>query len=207
MIGQFLAKQFKNPSGWLAGTLLPRLWNRRNAALNNLTLACLELSPNDTILEVGCGGGYLLEIMAREITSGKLAGVDISTAMLAHCRQRSRKLVRCGILELHQARAEKLPFDEATFNHACTVNTIFYFSHPTEALTELRRVLSPGGRAAVTFTCLEDLIDRPFARHGLNLFTEQQVVRLMESVGFSNIQLHKDSDRHRSFVCVLGLKM
>ena len=98
--GKYLARQFSNPTGLIAGFVLPRLWNRRNAALNALTLEHLELTSKETVLEVGCGGGYLLSRMAQVVTQGKLTGADISPAMLAYCRRRLRpKGPRCDLLE------------------------------------------------------------------------------------------------------------
>ena len=204
--GKYLARQLSNPTGLVAGSFLPRLWNRRNAALNDLTLACLDLSPDNRVLDVGCGGGYLLEQMSRAVYDGALSGVDISDRILAHCRWRLHRLIQIGQLELSCASAESLPFNSETFTRACTVNAIFYFPDPAGALSELWRILAPGGRAVITLTQAEDLVDRPFARHGLNLYSEQEVRSLMEQAGFAAIQQRSGCDRHRRFFSLTGQK-
>jgi ubiquinone/menaquinone biosynthesis C-methylase UbiE len=190
----------------LIGAVLSCIWNRRNAALNDLTLTCLHLSLNDRVLDVGCGGGYLIEQMAQVTSKGMLTGVDVSPAVLAYCRRRLIHLMHSGRLKLNCASAESLPFKSSTFTHTCTVNTIFYFNDPAGALAEFWRVLTVGGRAAVTFTWPEDLENRPFSTHELNLFSAPEVNALMENANFCNLQFYDGADRHRRFYCIVGQK-
>jgi ubiquinone/menaquinone biosynthesis C-methylase UbiE len=148
----------------------------------------------------------LLSRMAAQVSTGRLAGVDLSTEMVAHCARRFRPLVEAGKLTLRQASAEALPFEDETFTKACTVNAIFYFPDPAQALAELWRVLAPGGLAAICYTIKEDLADRPFAGHGLKLFEAGEVAARMEAAGFRDLRQHPGEDRHRRFICAVGKK-
>ena len=86
MFAKFLAGQLGRPSGvW--GLVLAPIWNKRNAALNDVAFQALALSPQDRVLEVGFGGGYLLGRMAQVVTAGFLAGVDVSPSMVASSGQ------------------------------------------------------------------------------------------------------------------------
>jgi ubiquinone/menaquinone biosynthesis C-methylase UbiE len=202
----FLAKQLHNPSGVLGRVVLPRLFNRRNAALNDLTLECLALKPGDRVLEVGFGGGYLLGRMSAMLTEGALAGVDVSPEMVAYCEKRFRSLIQAGRMDIRCASAEALPYPTACFTKVCTVNTIFYWRDVARAMAELGRVLVEGGRLVICFTCKESLEKRAFTRHGIRLFQVTEVQELMEAAGFREVTLVPGRDRHREFRCAIGRK-
>lgn len=204
--GRTIAAQLRNPSGLIGRVILPRLWNRRNAALNDLTLQCLDLQPDDRALEVGFGGGYLLGHLADVITQGFIAGADPSAELVAFCRVRYRSLIEAGRMELRQAGVQGLPFKEKSFTKVCTVNTIFYFPDLAQALGEMRRVLVEGGSLAICFTRKEYLQDREFSQHGLNLYEAEEVESLMAGAGFRHLHMVPGEDRWREFVCTVGVK-
>ena len=206
MLAKFLAKQLGNPSGILGKLIMAPIWNRRNAALNDVAFDSLALRSHDRVLEVGFGGGYLLGRMATVVTDGLLAGVDVSPAMAAFCEKRFRSLVEAGKLELKCAPAESLPYPDGHFTKACTVNSIFYWGDAPRTISELYRVLEKGGILVMCFTCKRCLEDKGFSRHGIALYEADQVCQMIESAGFDEIGMTRFSDRHREFLCVIGRK-
>ena len=87
MLAKLLAQQLGHPSNITGKWVLAPLWNRRNRALNDVALAKLDLRPDDRVLEVGFGGGYLLGRIAAVVTEGSIAEVDVSEAMVAYSRE------------------------------------------------------------------------------------------------------------------------
>jgi len=205
-LAQYVARQLGNPSGPMGRFLLPRVWNRRNAALNDLTFNELHLRPNDRVLEVGCGGGYLLDRIAGAVTDGFIAGIDTSAQVVAFCQSRFRSLVRPGRVEIKRASAEELPYPSGFFTKACTVNTLFYVSDASRAIRELWRVLADGGEAALCLTDRRFLEERRFAAHGLSLYEASEVQEMMEAAGLLDVRLSRGSDRWREFICLVGRK-
>ncbi len=114
------------------------------------TLAALELSHGESILDAGCGTGLLLEQEALAVgPEGRAEGVDFSEAMLAYARR------RCGGIEqvnLQQGSIETLPFDEASFDALSCTQTLLYVKDLDKALAEFYRLLRPGGRIAIIET-------------------------------------------------------
>lgn len=202
MLARFQARQLANPSGLVGRLILAPLWNRRNAALNDAAFEHLELGTRERVLEVGFGGGYLLGRMARTVTQGLLAGVDVSPAMVASCMRRHSALVRAGRLELRCAPAEEIPYPSCHFTRACSVNSIMYWHDAPRAIAELRRVLVPGGRLVLCFTCRESLQGRAFARHGVTAYGRRDVVRMLHMSGFGTVHAERLADRHRAFWCI-----
>lgn len=206
MLARFLARQLSQPSGLVGRLVLGRLWNARNAALNDMAFEHLALKPDDRVLEVGFGGGYLLGRMATVLSAGFLAGVDASPAMVAFCEKRHRRLVRQGKLELRCAGAEALPYPSGYFTKACSVNSIFYWQDAAQAMAELWRVVVDEGMLVLCFTCKHSLEDKAFTNYGMTLYQVDAVQGMMESAGFQQVRMISAWDKHREFLCAVGRK-
>lgn len=206
MFSRLLARQLACPTGVLGRWVLGPLWNRRNAALNDAAFDALTPAPADRVLDVGFGGGYLLERLAGVVTDGMLAGVDVSPAMVAIARRRYRRLVQAGRVDFRCAPAEALPFAVASFTKACTVNSAFYWDDPARALAELARVLVDGGRLVLCLTCPRSLRHKGFARHGLKLYEPRDLHALLTAAGFQELQTNQAADRHRQFFCLAATR-
>jgi SAM-dependent methyltransferase len=89
------------------------------------------------ILDVGCGTGANLELLAQY---GDAEGVDISADALAFCRARGLEKVRLGA-------AETLPYEDASFDLVTALDVVEHLDDDVAGLREMRRVLRPGGRA------------------------------------------------------------
>jgi demethylmenaquinone methyltransferase / 2-methoxy-6-polyprenyl-1,4-benzoquinol methylase len=93
--------------------------------------------PTDTVLDVACGtGAVTLELVQRY--GCHVVGVDQSPEMLAAARAR----VGPGV-ELHEARAEELPFADEAFDGLIFTYLLRYVDDPAATMGELARVLRP----------------------------------------------------------------
>jgi len=88
------------------------------------------------ILDVGCGTGANLELLAR---FGEVEGVDISDDALSFCRQRGYTNVRRGAAQL-------LPFEDNVFDLVTALDVVEHLDDDLGSLREMRRVLKPNGR-------------------------------------------------------------
>lgn len=94
------------------------------------------------ILEVGVGTGLSLPYYSE---SSRIVGIDLSEQMLQKARQRVAELNLQNVECLDVMDAERLDFEDASFDVVvaqCVVNTV---PHPETALAEFARVLKPGG--------------------------------------------------------------
>ena len=204
MLSKFLARQLGHPSGLLGKLVAAPVLNKRNSALNDIAFERLALRPHDRVLEVGFGGGYLMGRMAAVVTEGRLAGVDVSPAMVDVCSSRFRALIQASRLDLQCASAESLPYPDGHFTKACTVNSLFYWPDAQQAIRELSRVLEPGGRLVTCFTSQESLQGKSFSQHGLRLYQVEQVEQMMRTAGLAQVSVTRHADRHRQFWSMVG---
>jgi ubiquinone/menaquinone biosynthesis C-methylase UbiE len=145
-----MENMFCSPRGTL-GRLGGRLMSL-DRGLPAWVLDLLEIDPSDSVLEVGSGPGVGLELAATRAYAGRVVGVDPSETMLAMAHRRNRAWIEAGRVELRLGTVDKLPFDDATFDKAMTMNSLHLWPDPVIGLMEVRRTLRPGGRIAVAIT-------------------------------------------------------
>jgi ubiquinone/menaquinone biosynthesis C-methylase UbiE len=127
--------------------LVPRFFDRFAADL----VAGLDLQPGQHLLDVACGTGVVARHAAQQLVpDGKVTAVDRSPAMLAV----GRRTVAPAHAPIAFARADAtdLPLADDTVDHVTCQQGLQFFPDRRAALAEMFRVLSPGGRLAVS-TC------------------------------------------------------
>jgi demethylmenaquinone methyltransferase / 2-methoxy-6-polyprenyl-1,4-benzoquinol methylase len=97
--------------------------------------------PGDRVLDAACGTGDLAVLAAR--AGGRVTGLDFSEAMLARARRKAPEL------EWVQGDLLSLPFADASFDAATVGFGVRNVADLSRALSELRRVLRPGGRLGI----------------------------------------------------------
>jgi len=175
------------PGGWLAAHLVARL----TAEANRWMIDCLDVGPDDRVLDVGCGPGVGVAYAAAA-GARRVVGVDASPVMVRHARRRNRSAVRRGQVEIRQADAMRLPFPNGAFTKAGSLNSLQFWASAEAGLAELRRSLEPGGRVAVVLMARSD---EPAA--GPVPWVEETVAAL-RAAGFAGVKVES-----RSFAGVL----
>lgn len=97
-----------------------------------------------TVLEVGCGRGGGAAFLHRTGKPSEMTGVDFSAEAIALCRARYS---RDG-LRFVSGDAERLPFSDSSFDLVVNVESSHCYGSMPAFLSEVRRVLKPGGRFA-----------------------------------------------------------
>lgn len=145
-----------NHVAWLYDPVMEKLSFGREQHFRRQTLQYMRVRPADQILDVGCGTGSLSLLAAEQLgPGGRIVGIDAAPRMI---RIACRKAAPRGLAaDFATGVAEALQLPEAVFD--CVVNSMFLHHLDTElkelALTEMYRVLKPGGRLVTAD------IDRP----------------------------------------------
>ncbi len=126
-------------------------WADRSSALYapaaeaRYTIVAQRTAPGQRVLDIGCGDGYLMSLVAD--CGGAVTGVDMEITGLALA---SQMLGTPRNLRLLQADATHLPFLEASFDRVFLVDVIEHIVDPGPCLGEIARMLAPEGSLLVT---------------------------------------------------------
>jgi SAM-dependent methyltransferase len=138
--------------------------NTRQVAIEvPLMVRALGLPTGGRVLEVGCGRGVALPVLARLLHPARLVGLDLDPALLDEARAR---VEAAGIaVELVPGDIRLLPFPDRIFDLVVDFGTCYHISRAAEALVEIARVLAPGG-LFVHETPLSQLFAHPLRSFG-----------------------------------------
>lgn len=112
--------------------------------VKELILDLLGLKPGARVLDVGCGtGDDAREIAGRVGPSGRVVGIDLSEFLVNESRRRADGL---GLpVEFRQGDVRRLDFPDASFDCARTDRVLMFVPEVETAISELVRVVRPGG--------------------------------------------------------------
>jgi len=168
-----------------------------------------QIGRCEQVLDVAAGRGAVLFPAARAVgRQGSLVGIDLSAQMVTELSQEVQGLglANVRILEMD---AEKLEFPDATFDVVLVGFALFFFPQLAQALAEIRRVLKPGGRIAVStwdasmdkqwevfFQAAQSHIaayapekSAPFRPPSNNLESQAGLAQTLQAAGFGDVQV------------------
>ena len=188
---QVFSRQARKPSGFIGRYLMPRLFNVGNADLNAFVKECLDLQPDDRVLEIGFGPGKLIHEMAALTTGGVVEGIDFSKEMLKRATKINQKQIAQGRVILHEGECGALPFDDEAFIKLCSTNTIYFWENPEESARELFRVTRAGGKLVIGFRDDEQMNGLGLSKEVFRIYSQQEVLDLLANAGFSEVHIRE----------------
>jgi SAM-dependent methyltransferase len=160
---------------------------RRFIAAWQLPIDWLDIPPGGIALDVGSGPGSITTSLAHAAGPEGLAlGVDISEPMLARA-VRAAAGPQVGFL---RADAQRLPLRDETVDAAVSIAVLQLIPDPVATLSEIARVLRPGGRLAVMVPTLRPPLDLwgKLPTGGAHVFGEDEVGDILEGHGFVSVR-------------------
>jgi ubiquinone/menaquinone biosynthesis C-methylase UbiE len=184
-----LMRAFGRPRGAL-GRLGGNIMARTNAESGNWVCELLQIERMDSVLEIGFGPGVVIEHLWKRTAASRIAGIDQSRVMVDQARARNAVAIQSGRVELECGSVGSLPFRDDSFNKVLTVNSMQYWPHVLAGLSEIRRVMKPGGLLALGFTLYSGQ-------------SKEGLVATLVAAGFANTRLVEHASKG---FCVLGSK-
>lgn len=192
--------QFRKPTGWLAG-LAALGMNTEHEKVWRWGLEHTAIQPDAVILDIGCGGGGAVRILAQAASRGKVYGVDYSEDVLCTARRVNRALLKQGRVEIRHGSVSNLPFPTDTFDLATAFETTIFWPSLLDDLREVRRVLKPGGTLLIAN---EEYRDARFETRNarwsrllnLNLQTPQEIRQGLTEAGYIHVAVDTIPDRN-----------
>ncbi len=116
-------------------------------------LAKMDLRADENVLDVGCGSGWLVRLLATRVTEGRVVGMDISDEMVRRARRATaeQENVICVV-----GSVEEIPWQPNFFTRIVSVESAYYWPDPARGLREMFRVASEGGSAWININYYRD---------------------------------------------------
>jgi SAM-dependent methyltransferase len=172
------------------------LWRRLPAELEppdyarRLAFLLAEVRPGDRALDLGCGDGRFTAALAG--AGARVVGVEVAQAAVERARAREPDL------DLRLARIDRpLPLDDGSFDLVWASEVIEHIADTARWLSEVRRVLAPGGRLLLTTPAHGrvrvalagvERFSEPLGDH-LHLYTRSSLRTLLEEFGFGEVSV------------------
>jgi trans-aconitate 2-methyltransferase len=113
-------------------------------------MAALSFSPDERVLDIGCGDGFLTRAIADLVPRGGAVGADASRRMIAAAADAT--VPKASGPWFVVADARRLPF-AASFDAAVSFNALHWVPEQDQALAQLAAVVRPGGRITIQMVC------------------------------------------------------
>ena len=158
--------------------------------------ALAALSPGETVLDLGSGGGIDVLLSARRVgPTGKAYGLDMTDEMLKLARENQRKSGLANV-EFLRGEIENIPLPSESVDVIISNCVINLSADKAQVIREAHRVLNRGGRFAVSDVVLRGDLPEPVLK-SVGLWTgcvsgalhEDEYARLLRAAGFTEVSV------------------
>ena len=151
-------------------------------------ISTLRMGANPHLVDLGCGTGWAVCYAASlRNGQGEFYGIDVSPKMIERAEANSAKFAN---VHFRTANAEKLPFDDASFDYVICSNAFHHYSDPRKVLGEAYRVLKHGGRVYILdvtadgfVTKMLDRLARKLEQSHVKIYSSKEYRTLFEKAG------------------------
>ena len=186
------------------GRLIGERMARQHLPETLWTVSVLDVARTDQVLDIGCGAGRAIELVAARVPDGHVCGIDLSHAMVRAAARRNAWAIRMGRAEVQWGDVADLPYADHSFAQVLSIHTLYFWTDPERVIAEIARVLKPGGRLALTLS--PGKVGAP-DDVGYRTMVEEYVLPSMTRHGFATARVAcGPASRQYRTVAVIGLK-
>ncbi|MBR3113754.1 MAG: class I SAM-dependent methyltransferase [Methanobrevibacter sp.] len=204
----------RNPQGKLGNELIDKM-NVNHEGLAKWSLSHLDISKDNVILDIGCGGGVNVKRFLK-MTENKVYGIDYSELAVKRSIKLNKSAVDEGKCEIIKGSVSDLPFNDNSFDIVTGFETVYFWPDFSNDLKEVLRVLKDNG---IIFIANEALPKEGDERQkeliellDMKIYSEDELVESLKLAGFSKVTTYlKDSKdsftgEDAEWICVIAQK-
>lgn len=179
-------------------------WKAQLEPAQTRMLELADLRPGERVLDIACGTGLVTVRAARSVEpDGEVVGTDISDEMVKAAREVTAR-EQITHVRYERGEAEKIAFDDGSFDAVLCGLGMMYVPSPVGALTEFRRVLRSDGRASIAvwgkrdrcgwaeiFPIVDARVRSEVCPAFFQLGTGETVRHVMETAGFRDVTVDR----------------
>ncbi len=168
-----------------------------HTSIGEQTIAAMRLKPGERVLDLGCGNGWAVRLMAPLVQGsdpatphafGQVIGLDVSDEMIRAARESSRDADNALFI---WGSAHEIPWDENYFHKVLSVEAFYYCHDQPLVLAELARVMAPRAELYILINLYRE---NPYSLRWVDLLEVPVAVRsaaeyahLLRQAGFEDV--------------------
>lgn len=147
-----------------------------DTALTQIFVTALGEAAQGSVLDVACGPGILSAAIAK--SAREVVAFDLTPQMLKKAAQRCSE-AGLGNVTFREGNATELPFADSTFDAVVTRLSVHHFDRPERAISEIFRVLRPGGRFVVADVISSEMAPEAELQNAIEILRDPSHVRML----------------------------
>ncbi|MDR0778631.1 MAG: methyltransferase domain-containing protein [Methanomassiliicoccaceae archaeon] len=184
---EFSPNQYRNPEGE-EGRLLLEDMNDHHFELTKWALSKLPAAECGKILDIGCGGGMLISLLAERFANAEIFGVDISEVSLAMTALVNKEIIKNGRCHISLNSVSALPFADSAFDLVTAFETYFFWPDQVNDLKKAASKVKRGGYLVVVsetypHPAFKERNDEVVRVYGLKMIDNDVLASILEGCG------------------------
>jgi ubiquinone/menaquinone biosynthesis C-methylase UbiE len=201
-IQEYIDNQYKTPKG-LIGTVIGEKMVKQHKPESLWTIQLLNIQQSESVLELGCGSGYAIKLLLEQDKANSIIGLDLSPTVIRSAKLRNKKAYLEEKANFVQGNVKNLPFEDEQFDKVFSIHTIYFWDELSITVSEIYRVLKPGGGLILTLCDGKNDVKWD----GVRGMIEEQLIPIMKNQGFLEVEVVKGpNSRQYHTIAVLGKK-
>jgi len=191
---------FGNPQG-LLGRMMLTAMDKEHLPMAEWSFTQFEFPAQGNVLDIGCGGGYNIKRMLQKLPKGKIVGLDISEESVRKAKKVNKEELGKRV-KILQGSVEKMPFKDERLDLVTAFETVFFWPDVESNITEVYRIVKPGGQFVVINNYGDPKIDWEKKVPCMKRHTAEEIGTYMENAGFRDVRISKKDN----LFCVVGVR-
>ena len=203
----YFSKQAKKPSGIYGRFFMSRIFDKGNLELNNFVKETLYVKESDHILEIGCGTGSLLKIIAYDLENGIVEGIDFSKTMISIAKKKNKKHISKKKAIIRLGNFDELQFENNSYDKIFSVNTIYFWKNPIITISKAFDLLKANGMIVLGFHNKEEMEKMDLDENIFQLYSLQDVINLLKTDKIlKEVEIISKKGQDKVNYCAIGIK-
>lgn len=201
-----LKKLFQNtckPQG-LGGKFILKMMNNGHAKLADWAISHIQLKEDDSVLDIGCGGGANIQRFLKTCSKGFVAGIDYSDESVQYSIKKNSEYIGKNC-EIKKGNVSNIPYENDKFDMVTAFETVYFWPDLKQNFKEVHRVLKPNGYFMI---CCEEGDPEssiwPDKIEGMKVYSIMQLSNVLKSSGFKIVEA--EEKENSKWICLVGQK-
>jgi SAM-dependent methyltransferase len=183
--------------------------NKHHYKLWNWGIEHISIDLDSSILDIGCGGGRAISILAEIADKGKVYGIDYSVDMVKLASEINKDAIDSGKVSITQASVSELPFAGAMFDLVTAFETCYFWPDIENDLREIYHALKEDSTLLIvnemyTHSLFEERNSAYNSVDGMTIYSADDYKTMLTNAGFTSVLI--DEVPENNWICIIAKK-